>query len=239
MSDVTFSLPGSGYEVITKILHTYALCGDGKIALDTVASKSAMDKTLVSRNSAFLVSIGVLSKGREKSLSSQGKALAVALGNGIVDDIRKGWRDVLMQCSATSSIVDMVKIQKTVPKDDLQGRMASSLGLVASGLNKTGLNTLSELFVKAELLELVDGAYRVRVDATAETVPNASQVSAVAQQPIGSAVTPTELPSIQKTTLPSIHIDLEIHVSPESTPEQIDKVFESIAKHLYGKSDSK
>ena len=38
---------------------------------------------------------------------------------------------------------------------------------------------------------------------------------------------------------PSIHIDLEIHISPESTLEQIDKVFESIAKHLYGRHDKK
>lgn len=33
---------------------------------------------------------------------------------------------------------------------------------------------------------------------------------------------------------PSIHIDLQIHVSPEATPEQIDQIFKSMAKHLYG-----
>jgi len=31
---------------------------------------------------------------------------------------------------------------------------------------------------------------------------------------------------------PSIHIDLQIHISPEATPEQVDKIFESIAKHF-------
>lgn len=30
----------------------------------------------------------------------------------------------------------------------------------------------------------------------------------------------------------SLHIDLQIHISPEASPEQIDKVFESMAKHL-------
>jgi hypothetical protein len=35
-------------------------------------------------------------------------------------------------------------------------------------------------------------------------------------------------------TVPSIHIDLQIHVSPEATPEQIDQIFKSMAKHLYG-----
>ncbi len=32
---------------------------------------------------------------------------------------------------------------------------------------------------------------------------------------------------------PSIHIDIQIHISPESSPEQIDQIFISMAKHLY------
>lgn len=31
---------------------------------------------------------------------------------------------------------------------------------------------------------------------------------------------------------PSIHIDLQIHISPEASSEQIDSIFASIAKHL-------
>ncbi|WP_407181184.1 DUF5343 domain-containing protein [Bradyrhizobium sp. STM 3562] len=33
---------------------------------------------------------------------------------------------------------------------------------------------------------------------------------------------------------PAVHIDIQIHISPESSAEQIDKMFESMAKHLYG-----
>jgi hypothetical protein len=33
---------------------------------------------------------------------------------------------------------------------------------------------------------------------------------------------------------PAIHIDIQIHISPESSAEQIDKIFESMARHLYG-----
>jgi hypothetical protein len=31
---------------------------------------------------------------------------------------------------------------------------------------------------------------------------------------------------------PSVHIDLQIHISPEATPEQIDQIFASIGRHL-------
>ncbi|MFC3164988.1 DUF5343 domain-containing protein [Ciceribacter thiooxidans] len=36
---------------------------------------------------------------------------------------------------------------------------------------------------------------------------------------------------------PAVHIDIQVHISPESTAEQIDKIFESMAKHLYGRKD--
>lgn len=32
---------------------------------------------------------------------------------------------------------------------------------------------------------------------------------------------------------PSLHIDVQIHISPEASPEQIEKIFESMSKHLY------
>jgi hypothetical protein len=33
---------------------------------------------------------------------------------------------------------------------------------------------------------------------------------------------------------PSVHIDIQIHISPEASPDQIDQIFKSMAKHLYG-----
>jgi hypothetical protein len=39
--------------------------------------------------------------------------------------------------------------------------------------------------------------------------------------------------STGSTENPSLHIDLQIHISPEATPDQIEKIFESMAKHLY------
>mgnify|MGYP001059217019 CR=1 FL=1 len=36
---------------------------------------------------------------------------------------------------------------------------------------------------------------------------------------------------------PNIHIDLQIHISPDASPDQIDKIFASMAKHLYKNRD--
>lgn len=35
---------------------------------------------------------------------------------------------------------------------------------------------------------------------------------------------------------PNLHIDLQIHISPESSPEQIETIFASMAKYLYGEN---
>lgn len=37
---------------------------------------------------------------------------------------------------------------------------------------------------------------------------------------------------------PEVHIDIQIHISPESSAQQIEKIFESMAKHLYGRKDN-
>jgi hypothetical protein len=36
---------------------------------------------------------------------------------------------------------------------------------------------------------------------------------------------------------PSIHIDVQVHISPEASPNQIDQIFASMAKHLFTSKD--
>lgn len=53
--------------------------------------------------------------------------------------------------------------------------------------------------------------------------------------------TPVNEPTEEKPTIsskwqqPAVHIDLQIHISPDSSVEQVDAIFASIAKHLYDK----
>jgi hypothetical protein len=40
-----------------------------------------------------------------------------------------------------------------------------------------------------------------------------------------------------QTLSPHIHVDVQVHISPESSPEQIDQIFASMGKHLYGNAN--
>lgn len=44
------------------------------------------------------------------------------------------------------------------------------------------------------------------------------------------------VPTASTALTPSVHIDLQIHISPDASPDQIDSIFASMAKHLYGRS---
>lgn len=44
----------------------------------------------------------------------------------------------------------------------------------------------------------------------------------------------SEKESKKHSNHPNLHIDLQIHISPDSTPEQIETIFASMSRHLYG-----
>jgi len=61
--------------------------------------------------------------------------------------------------------------------------------------------------------------------------PAISQQEKVFTSPDVSVSTPVVVPKILSNS-PELHINIQLHISPESSTEQIDKIFESMAKHL-------
>ena len=63
---------------------------------------------------------------------------------------------------------------------------------------------------------------------------SSSTASATAAAPSGLAAPAPPPPADNPGTrrLPSVHIDVQVHISPDTTPEQIDRIFASMSKHL-------
>jgi hypothetical protein len=53
------------------------------------------------------------------------------------------------------------------------------------------------------------------------------------------AQNPAHAPAAAVGGGPSLHIDVQIHISPEASTAQIDQIFASMAKHLYGAKNDK
>ena len=43
-------------------------------------------------------------------------------------------------------------------------------------------------------------------------------------------------PQDLESEMPTLHIDIQVHIAADAPESQIDKIFESMAKHLYGKT---
>jgi hypothetical protein len=74
------------------------------------------------------------------------------------------------------------------------------------------------------------GSPKVRKQTSAGTAPEVSSNRETAR----SILPTTEEPVTRNSgRTPSVHIDIQIHISAEATTQQIDQIFASMAKHLY------
>lgn len=232
------ALPGSSYDVVAKILHAYALCGDTPASLDTVAAKAAMDKTIVSRNNGFLVSLGLLTEGKSKTLTPDGKRLALAIGNNLEEDAAVEWRRIFLNAPAAKGVVDMLKVQKEIPIAALSGRVAATLGQTTSTATTTGVNALVEILTKAGVIQEQDGKYRLATQpAEAEASPTSHTPSTTVQPKVvetEAAETETSKTSVNLPkvgTIP-IHVNIELHLPASSEQAVYDALFKSIRENL-------
>ncbi|MBM4346765.1 MAG: hypothetical protein FJ107_01385 [Deltaproteobacteria bacterium] len=234
--DDRLELPGSGYDVIEKILHAYVLCGDKPVTLDDVSAKAGMHKTQVSKNSAFLSSIGVIAGGKRKALTSQGKDLALAIGNKVADDIVRQWNKVLTESVNSRGILDMIRVQGALSKETLLGKTASILGLIDDKNTRTGLNCLLEVFQKSGLLVEQDGSFSLsRVALKEESIDRSSEKERFTPSSEERSKPPIDPTKVHNFVPPAVHIDIQIHIDASASADQIDHIFASMAKHIYQK----
>jgi hypothetical protein len=78
MAEEAIKLPGSSYDEVKKISVLYTNVGK-QAPLGEIARSAGMDRTIVSRNNGFLTSIGVISKGQQKEITTLGAELGRAL----------------------------------------------------------------------------------------------------------------------------------------------------------------
>ena len=74
---------------------------------------------------------------------------------------------------------------------------------------------------------------------TSSISKSAKKIKREAREKNSETVTSNVMANDQQTSnttrRPTVHIDLQIHISPDSSAEQVDAIFASIAKHLYDK----
>lgn len=129
----------------------------------------------------------------------------------------------------------------------LQGRRLPEEVVLQDELERFGIPNVdrqkaSEVFAAniryLGLVEEISGQEYVK---TIEQLPSVELSNSLADQELASDAplveeAPTNTEHRPDTASdPSLHIDVQIHIDSSATPDQIDHIFESMARHLYGR----
>lgn len=115
--------------------------------------------------------------------------------------------------------------------DDAHDRSTSEIANVFKTKSYAGDQAISKAVSTFKAL-----AAEAKFTTSAQSKSLDSRTSEQGSEPANVPVTPVRAAPAGGST-PSLHIDLQVHISPEATAEQIDKIFASMAKHLYRRAD--
>jgi hypothetical protein len=216
MPEETFRLPKSSYEELVKIVQAYGNIGQEAVNLDEVAKTSAMDKTIISRNNAFLVSLGIIEGGRAKGITEKGKSLAYALQHNVPLEIAAHWRDLVASNEFLQKMVTAVSIRGGMEDTALQSHIAYSAGEPKRPDVMAGAGAVVQILKVAGLLKEQDDKL------VAE--PSAIQGTASVRT-IKEPEKPEPMPTVSPVTVPQpSNLGVSIQIQIQCTAEQISEL---------------
>lgn len=156
MAEETFRLPKSSYEELVRIIRAYGTAGN-EASLTDVATTAAMNETIISRNNAFLMSVGIIEGGKAKSATEKGRVLAMALQHDIPDEISTQWRAIVSESDFLQKMVTAVSIRQGMEPSALQSHIAYSASEPKSPQVMAGAGAVVEILKISGFLKEADG----------------------------------------------------------------------------------
>jgi predicted transcriptional regulator len=229
-----FKLPKSSYDELCKVIRAYALA-KVDASINEIAELSGMGESRVSKNSGFLISVGLVTEGKAKGATSLGRRLANALEHDQPTEIAAAWREVVQQSEFLRRMVAAVRIRKGMDINDLQSHIAYSAGVPKNPDTMLGARTLANILVISGLVLEQDGKL-----AAVAPVPPANTQDVVRQPGIGA---PQAFPAFE-VSAPSVsgasvqlRVNLNITVSADELPA-LGKLLRKMIEDLKGDGTS-
>ena len=208
-----FKLPRSSYDELCKVIKAYAHAKAGASS-DEIAELSGMGESRVSKNSGFLISVGLITEGKAKGATSLGRRLANALEHDQPTETAAAWREVVQQSEFLRRMVAAVRIRKGMDINDLQSHIAYSAGVPKNPDTMVGARTIANILVISGLVLEQDGKL-----AAVALMPPANAQDGVRQPDIGapqSLNSPQSFNLRQSFNLPQSFNALEVSVPTAS-----------------------
>lgn len=161
------------------------------------------------------------------------KMIGLINEEGKPESLANKWRDDTQYSDVCEEIKKNVYPQDLLDAapDPVNNRQAAERWFLnETGAGKKALNRMTSFYALLSEADLEGKKKALRPPKDKkEVTPPKKERKIKKPQEEGEAEQEPLLPS---HLIPSVHIDLQIHLSPEAKLDQIDKLFESMAKHL-------
>lgn len=239
-----FSLPGSSFEELKKIIMAYA---SAKVdaSLEDIGNLAGLHKTVVSRNNKFLTEIGLVQGGQKKSATELGKRLGRTLEHAQSDDERKAWHEAVQSNEPLSSVMTTVRIKGGMSEEDLTKHVLYVSGQSNNAGNKTGARCVQDVLVASALLTETDGRFAVsspKMQAANTIQPSTDFDQSPTDATVDEAAMTEARGDVSSTAVvsggggPQVSINIQLQIPETKDAEIYDNLFKSLKKHLFPSS---
>lgn len=159
--------------------------------------------------------------------------------DGALTDLGNRWRVDATYAEACQEILDAVypsELGVLVTDDGAADPQRVRTWFDQQGFGSSNARQMAQTYVMIAKKEIPEssGAERAKIPTTSAkakaTTPGSKRGPKVSKpEPRVPAVPPPA------SAQPAFHLDVQIHIPADATPEQIDRIFASMAKHLYAK----
>jgi hypothetical protein len=216
--DDVFKLPQSSYDTVCKVIISYTHI-EKKTSLGEVSRIMGTDTTVISRNIAFLVAVGLLEGGRDKGITPVGARLGRALEFHQEDEIARTWREVLTDAPLVQRILSAIRVRGGMDAGTLQTQIVYTAGVSKTSGTTTGAAAVIEMLKAAGLIVEREGKF---------IAPVTAEQSDDRAEPTGpTSATPTitldravpVFPASSGSHDVSVRVDVQIRV--DATPDDL------------------
>ncbi len=229
----SFSLPTVTYKELSKAIIAYANQRH-PLSLDEFSQIAGVPKDSLTRNNPFLVDSGLITPTQKKSATALGKDLGRALDHDVRNAIKEAWSKVVSQNDYFQRFVDFVRNRGPVDSNALAAQVCLITGSPKNSRNLRGAATVIQILVESGQIESADGKYRyVKPPEQTKREEKDAEGASAKSEPPEAPMARIHSPKIDQSALPSVNINLQIHIAADASTEQVEQIFKSIATHLY------
>jgi len=194
----------------------------------------------------YLQSVLNVEVGAAKNLLSPLKVIGLIDENGKTTDLANDWRSDDHYPDACKTLVD--EIYPSELRDALPGPKPNRDKVVKWFMRNVGTGEAAAKQMAGFYLLLCEADPAIqdqKLESGRSAAPKSKATKPKQDRAIQSnqvskrAAAPHSQPDVTSgpdvAHLPSVHIDIQIHIAADASAEQIDQVFASMANHLYGK----